>query len=228
MATTLVALEARVYAILSVDPNKEASGQYGESHVIAALNTAQRFIVKSATPASLGTLVKVAQHSIATPSTIGTMSFSKTSSAGGRLLAVLHGSTFADDVPIKSLDAWMATANTETTSSENLRSYFACEFGRTVYVRPGAPAFPVVFVEVYVDDPVDMVAGNSMNSMSLTDDWKEWLALCAAQIVALNARDRAKMDDITSLMTGWSAQFRAQFGANPPTIQAPVESGKVA
>ena len=224
MATTLATLESRVYAILGVDPAKEASGQYGETHVIAALNTAQRFIAKSATPASLGSLAKTAQHTIsAYPLDVKVVAFEKDCVAGGRLLFVTVGN-FADDVALLSAEEFKNVGKSEDTSSTEVKNYCAFEFGRYVYVRP-QPPLNTVFVEWYINDPTDMVAGGSM---SLPDDWKEWLALCAAQILALNARDKAKMDDITSLMTGWSAQFRAQYGLNPPTIQAPVESGKVA
>jgi len=224
MSTTLSALRARVYAIIGVNPGKEASGQYGEGHVIVALNTAQRFISKSAPVASLGDLVKTAEHPIVVATTRGTPSFNKTSTAGGRLLAVVKDTDFSDRVPIKSFDEWMDTASTEGLAVGDVRTYYAVELGRKVYIRPFPPILPITFVEIYVDDTTDMV--NLGDFMSMNDEWKEWVALCAAQIIALNANNYEKMGVIDGLMKGWSAQFRSVYGMNPPAIQAPVQAGR--
>jgi len=225
MSTRLDTLQARVYAIVGVNPDKEANGQYGAAHIIVAINTAIRFIVKSAPPASLGTLVKTAAHVVAVAPASG-LYFNKDSATGGRLLSVAKGLSLDDEVEIKPFVEWIRTAKTEnmTTTASDLVTYYATELGRKVYIRPLPPSTPTTFVEVYVDDPDDLV--NAAHTMSLPDEWKEWVALLAAQIIALNASAYEKMTQIQNMMVGWSAQFKSQYGMNPPTIQAPVAAGK--
>ena len=215
----------RTFAIIGVNPEKEANGQYGAPHVIVAINTAQRFIVKSAPPQSLGALVKTAEHVVEGPPPSGGLYFNKDSPSGGRLISVVKGSTFDDVVEIKPFVDWMRTAKTEAMSAKtsDLQTFYATELGRRVYLRP-APYTVTTFVEIYVDDPDDMALAADV--MSLPDEWKEWVCLCAAQMILLNANNFDKSKEVQAMMVGWSTVFRSQYGMNPPAIQAPVAAGK--
>jgi hypothetical protein len=233
VAKTLAQCKTRVYAILKVNPDKAAEGQYSSSNVTAGINTAQRFIVKSAIPASLGALVRLAEHPITMPSVTGRTEFPKDCTTGGRVLAVAYGRALERRVRMRSLDDWLDEGEAETWSSSGGKSYQGVEVGSHVYLRPDPGlALPVTFVEFYVDDPDDM-ATNGVDGatetvdMSLPSDWFEWLCICAAELLLLNGGDFAKLGEVRNMKVGWSAQFKGQYGMNPPSIEAPGGSGKV-
>ena len=222
MAKTLAQVQARVYSILGVSDTKAAKGQYSRDQVTAQANTAQRFIVKGAIPASLGGLVKRSTQAFTVGHAIG--EFTKSAAGSGRLLAVAEGTDYTDEVPILSFDEWMDLAKSEGFPNSDRRSHFATELGDKVMIRPAIPAY-TSFIEVYVDDSTDME--DQADVISLPDDWFEWLSICTAEMLLLNARDFDKLGEVRNTKTGWSAQFKTQYGMNPPSIEAPAEAGKI-
>jgi len=220
MSKTLSDGQARVYNILGTNEAKSAGGQYGATQVTAQLNTAQRFVVKAAIPAALGTLVKRSTHtaSAAAPYTV-----TKQNNGEGRTIALMVGTGLTDAIPIVSAEEWANGRKCEEYTSSDLQSYVAMEMGSTFYIRPDFTVSTVV-TEFYVDDPTDMSA--STDCFSLPDDWFEWVCLLAAMMLCINSRDWEKLHEIQAMAQGWSTAFKAQWGMNPPTFQAPAEAGK--
>lgn len=222
MAKTLSECKARVYSIIHEDETKAGTGHYSSGNVTAALNTMQRFIVKGAVPASLGALVRRTTHPVAaaTPT-----QFNKSGSGKGRVLALAQGTDMSEEIEILPMREWMRLGKSEQYSSSDSRTYYAMEAGSVIYLRPLLTAAMTV-TEFYVYDPTDMVS--SGNTLSLPDDWFEWVCLCAAEYLLMNAGESERMRDVQAMEAGWSAQFRAQYGMNPPSIAAPAPSGKIA
>jgi len=220
MSKTLEAGIARVYAHIGINPDK-AGGQYGQSQVIVAINTAQRFVVKSAIPKSLGALARRSVHTVGagTPT-----SFNKGGLGEGRTLFLAKGTAMTEDIAVLTWYEWMQQAKFDGLSGGNLQTYWAMEMGVKVYLRPILTASMAV-TEFWVADPDDME--DAADTYSMPDDWFEWINMNAAQIL-LAAGDRPeKMTALKNLMVGWSAQFRTQYGANPPDVLAPAPAGDV-
>lgn len=221
MSKTLLDGQRRVFAYIGVNPDKQAEGQYGREEVTVAINTAQRFVVKAAIPKSLGALVRRTVHSV--PADNPTR-FTKSGAGNGRTLFVALGTGMTDNIPLLAYDQWMEKARVQQFSQTDLKSYWAMEAGAQIYVRPAFTTQTAV-TEFFVDDPRDMVNGADL--YSLPDDWFEWVNMNAAALLLMAGNDPNKMVSLTNLMTGWSAQFRAQWGMNPPSILAPAATGKV-
>ena len=221
MSKTLVTGQSRVFSLIGVNPDKSEPGQYGRTEVTVAINTAQRFIVKSAIPASLGALARRTVHVVAgsTPT-----NFTKHENGNGRTLLLAIGTAMTDEIPILAPERWLAKSKVEQYSSSNLQSYYAMEMGAAIYIRPHFAAQTAV-TEFYVDDPTDME--DSTDVYSLPDDWFEWVNMNAAAILLMAGDRPEKLASLTNLMTGWSAAFRAQWGINPPNVMAPAAAGKV-
>ena len=222
MAKTLAQCQARVYSIVKVDPDKAAAGHYSRDNVTAALNTIQRFIAKSAVPAALGGLVQRTTHPLepSSPSC-----FFKSGMGKGRVLMLAKDAAMTEEIEILSMKDWIALGKSEQFSSSNLRTYSAMEAGAVIYLRPVLTA-PMTISEFYVLDPTDM--SDSGNALSLPDDWFEWVCILSAEYLLMNAGESKQFEDVRKMEAGWSAQFRSQYGANPPRVAAPAPSGEVA
>jgi hypothetical protein len=232
MSTSLTDLQTEVYRNLAVDPTKSGTGIYSTASVNSALNDTQRFIVKSAVPASLGELVKHTTHVCSWVTVSGPLEFSKTAGGKGRLLGFALGADFGQDIPFLSLEQWQDRGKTEAWTTTKFVDYVAVDMGDSVMIRPWPPSadFPVSFKESYIDDPTDMgvaIGGITCIAMTLPDDWKGWLCLCTAWLLATKAREYEKANGIKTLMAEWSAGFRDKWGVNPPSAAAPAASGKV-